>query len=127
MAGSRHQRPAGGRAIRVSEQVHHELAELIRHEVKDRGLGMVTVTGVDITPDYAHATVHYTVLPNDPATLASTQAALRRAAGFLRIRLGQNVRIHTTPELKFVFDRSVEHGIEMSRLIDEANARRGQE
>lgn len=127
MVTSRHQRLPGGRAVRVTELVHHELAELIRLEVKDPGLGMVTVTGVEITPDYAHATVHYTVLPNDEQTLAKTQAALRRAAGFLRLRLGQNVRIHTTPELKFQFDRSIEHGIEMSRLIDEANSRRGQD
>lgn len=127
MATSRHQRPASGRAVRVSEQIHHELAELIRQGVKDPGLGMVTVTQVEITPDYAHATVYYTVLPDDPQTLASTEAALRRAAGFLRMKLGQAVRIHTTPELRFRYDRSTEHGIAMSRLIDQANAQRGQD
>ncbi len=127
MAASRHKSPAGGRAVRVSEQVHHELAELIRTDVKDPGLGMVTVTAVEMTADYAHATVHYTVLPSDETTLAKTAAALKRAAGYLRIRLGQNVRIHTTPELHFQYDRSTEHGIEMSRLIDQANAQRGQE
>lgn len=127
MAASRHSSPAGGRAIRVSEQVHQELAELIRSGVKDPGLGMVTVTAVEMTADYAHASVHYTVLPDDQKTRADTAAALKRAAGFLRGKLGRLVRIHTTPELHFHYDRSVEHGIEMSRLIDQANARHGQE
>ena len=127
MPASRHQRPAGGRSARVTEQVHHELAELIRLELKDPGLGMVTVVAVELTADYAHAKVHYTVLPDDVQTLARTEAALKRAAGFLRVRLGQKVRIHTTPELHFEFDRSIEHGIEMSRLIDRANARQAQD
>jgi ribosome-binding factor A len=114
----------GGRKVRVAEQVHHELAELIRGELKDPRVGMVTVTGVDLTPDYAYATVHFTVLPDDPATIAHTQAGLARASGFLRGQLGRRVRIHTTPELRFVHDESTAHGIEMSKLIDEAVRRR---
>ncbi len=122
---SRHSRsPVGGRAPRVTEQVHHELAEMIRGEVKDPRVGMVTVTGVELTPDYAYATVWFTVLPDDPETVAATLTGLRRAAGFLRSQLGRRVRIHTTPELRFVHDGSTAHGLSMSRLIDEANARR---
>ena len=85
---------------------------------------MVTITGVDLTPDYAYATVHFTVLPDDPQTVADTLAGLRRAGGFLRGQLGRRVRIHTTPELRFEHDRSTAHGMQMSRLIDEAVARR---
>lgn len=121
----RHARSGAPRGTRVAEQVHHELAELIRGEVKDPRIGLVTLTGVDITPDYAYATVYFTVLPDDPGTIERTHAGLRQAAGFLRSQLGRRVRIHTTPELRFVHDQSVAHGIEMSRLIDEANARRG--
>jgi ribosome-binding factor A len=110
--------------VRVAEQVHHELAQMIRAEVKDPGVGMVTITGVDLTPDYAYATVHFTVLPGDEASVASTLAGLRRAAGFLRSQLGRRVRIHTTPELRFQHDISTERGVAMSRLIDEANERR---
>lgn len=121
---TRHSRaPAGGRGARVAEQVHHELAELIRAEVKDPRIGLVTVTGVELTPDYAYATVWFSVLPDDQATLANTLAGLRHAAGFLRSQLGRRVRIHTTPELRFVHDRSIERGMSMSRLIDEANER----
>ena len=124
---SRHQNSGGDRGVRVAEQIHHELAELIRGELKDPRVGMVTVTGVDLTPDYAYATVHYTVLPSDPETLARTQAGLSRAAGFLRSQLFRRVRVHTTPTLRFVHDRSTEYGVEMSRLIDQANARQSED
>ena len=108
----------------MTEQVHHELAEMIRAEVKDPRVGLVTVTGVELTPDYAYATVWFTVLPDDPENVANTLAGLRRAAGFLRSQLGRRVRIHTTPELRFVHDTSTERGMSMSRLIDQANERR---
>jgi ribosome-binding factor A len=121
---TRHSRTGAARATRVAEQIHHELAELIAREVKDPRVGMVTLTSVEITPDYAYATVHFTVLPSDEQTLASTLAGLRHSAGFLRSQLGRRVRIHTTPELRFVHDVSVERGIDLSRLIDEANAQR---
>ncbi|HLS57567.1 MAG TPA: 30S ribosome-binding factor RbfA [Zeimonas sp.] len=117
-------RPGGvSRSVRVTEQVHHELAELVRAEVKDPRVGMVTITGVELTPDYAYATVYFSVLPDDEATVANTLAGLRHAAGFLRSQLGRRVRIHTTPELRFVHDVSVERGMAMSKLIDEANRR----
>jgi len=122
---TRHSRsPAGGRAPRVAEQVHHELAELIRAEVKDPRVGMVTVTGVELTPDYAYATVYFSVLPDDEQTEANTLAGLRRAAGFLRSQLGRRVRIHTTPEIRFEHDRSTEYGMAMSKLIDQAVERK---
>lgn len=124
---TRHRRTGGDRSVRVAEQVHHELAEMVRAEVKDPRVGMVTLTGVDITPDYAYATVHFTVLPSDDRTVRDTLAGLQHAAGFLRAQLGRRVRIHTTPELRFVHDRSVEHGIEMSKLIQQANARQADE
>ncbi len=116
--------PAGGRSVRVAEQVHHELAKLIRAEVKDPRVGLVTVTGVEMTPDYAYATVYFSVLPDDDESLAATLAGLRHASGFLRSQLGRRVRIHTTPELRFVHDRSIERGMSMSKLIDEANEQR---
>jgi ribosome-binding factor A len=123
--GSRHSgSAAGSRSTRVAEQIHHELAQMIAREVKDPRVGMVTLTSVDITPDYAYATVHFTVLPSDEATVARTLEGLRRSAGFLRSQLGRRVRIHTTPEIRFVHDVSVERGVDLSRLIDEANASR---
>lgn len=121
---SRHQKSAGDRSVRVAEQIHHELAQMIAREVKDPRVGMVTLTGVDITPDYAHATVHFTTLPDDEQSVARTLEGLLASAGFMRSQLGRRVRIHTTPALHFSHDRSVSRGMDLSRLIDQANARR---
>ncbi len=121
--------PSGGttRGARVAELIHQELAGLIRSEVKDPGLGMVTLTGVDLTPDYAYATVFFTVLPDDEATVSATRGALERAARFLRGQLGRRIRIHTSPELRFVFDQSTLRGLELDRLISEANRQQAQD
>ena len=111
---TRHKPGGSGRGARVAEQIHHELAEMVRGELKDPRVGLVTLTGVDLTPDYAYATVWFSVLPDDPATLELTLQGLRRAAGFLRSQLGRRVRIHTTPELRFFHDPSVGRGASMS-------------
>jgi len=124
---NRHSRSGGERSVRVAEHIHHELAQMIAREVKDPRIGMVTLTTVDITPDYAYATIHFTVLPDDEATVARSLEGLRRSAGFMRSQLGRRVRIHTTPELRFVHDTSVGRGVDLSRLIDEANARKADE
>ena len=124
---NKHSRSGGERSVRVAEQIHHELAQMIAREVKDPRIGMVTLTTVDITPDYAYATIHYTVLPDDEATVARSLEGLRRSAGFMRSQLGRRVRIHTTPEQRFVHDTSVGRGVNLSRLIDEANARKADE
>jgi ribosome-binding factor A len=107
------------RKDRVNEQIRRELAELIRTEIKDPRIGMISLTAVEITPDYAHAKVFYTSLAGaEERPLIET--GLKRASGFLRRELGRLVRIHTTPELHFVFDASLERGSNLSKLIDEA-------
>jgi ribosome-binding factor A len=88
---------------------------------------MVTLTGVEITPDYAYATVYLTVLPDDPQTVEASLEVLRRAAGFLRGQIGRRLRIHTSPELRFTIDTSVLRGLEMDRLIAQANRRQADE
>lgn len=110
------------RSDRVSEQIHRELSELLR-EIKDprlaRLLPLVTITGVEVTPDYAHAKVFYTLLA-EANSQPDVAAGLARASGFMRRELGRRVRIHHTPELHFHFDASVERGTRLSNLIDEA-------
>ncbi|MCC6656563.1 MAG: 30S ribosome-binding factor RbfA [Rhodocyclaceae bacterium] len=107
------------RSSRVAEQVQRELAELIRLELKDPRVGLITLTGVELTPDYAHAKVFYTTLA-EPSARPGIEAGLRAASGFLRRELGRRIRIHTLPQLHFVLDESVERGDRLSRLIDEA-------
>jgi ribosome-binding factor A len=108
------------RADRVNEQIRRELAELLRAEVKDPRVGMVSITEVEVTPDYAHAKVWFSTLAGEDK-LPEILSGLRKASGFLRRELGRRVRIHTTPELHFVHDRSLERGADLSRLIDEAS------
>jgi len=107
------------RSSRIAEQIRRDLAELISLELKDPRVGLVTLTDVEITPDYAHAKVFFTTLA-EPAQLPEVLAGLRRASGFLRRELGRRLHIHTLPELHFVYDESVERGDRLSRLIDDA-------
>ncbi|MEC5386674.1 30S ribosome-binding factor RbfA [Uliginosibacterium sp. H3] len=109
------------RSSRVVEQIKRELAELIRLEVKDPRVGFITITDVEITPDYAHAKVFFSSLKGKEGA-EEIQEGLRRASSFLRRELGRRVRIHTTPELHFVYDNSMEEGSRMSALIDKAMA-----
>ena len=104
---------------RMADQIQRELSELLRTQVKDPRIGMVTITDVDVSPDLAHARVYYTTLEEGEAR-AHTREGLRHAAGFLRSALGQRVRTHVIPELRFEFDDSVERGARLSQLIDEA-------
>ncbi len=106
------------RSQRVVEQIRRELAELIRLEVKDPRVGFITLTDVEITPDYAHAKVFFTAMGGEESVPDILQG-LRRAGGFLRRELGRRIRLHTIPELHFHYDRSVEEGSRLSRLIDD--------
>jgi ribosome-binding factor A len=106
------------RSQRIAEQIRRELAELIRLEVKDPRVGFITLTDVEITPDYAHAKVFFTSMAGEQG-VDDILAGLRRASGFLRRELGRRIRIHTTPELHFHYDKSVEQGSRLSQLIDE--------
>jgi ribosome-binding factor A len=109
------------RTARVGEQIQQELAELLRTEVKDPRVGMVTVTHVDVSADMGHANVHFTHLAGrDHAEEAVT--ALSRTAGFLRSQLSRRLKLFTVPQLHFVYDDSIESGMRLAKLIDDAVA-----
>ncbi len=109
------------RRDRINEQIRRELAELLRGELRDPRVGMVSLTEVQLSPDYAHAKVFFSTLTGSE-NLPAVQAALDHAAGFLRGELGKRIRIHTTPQLHFVFDDSLERGAQLTRLIGQAVA-----
>ena len=109
------------RTLRIAEQIQRDLADLIRLEVKDPRVGFVTVTGVEVTKDYSHAKVFYTTLEAGER-IAETTAGLNRAGGFLRRELSQRIKLRTMPQLTFVYDESVERGVRLSKLIDDAIA-----
>ena len=112
------------RKDRVAEQIRRELAELIRSELKDPRVGMISITGVEVSADYAHAKVFFSVLVGDAE---ATQVALNQAAGFLRNGLFKRLHIHTVPTLHFVFDRTQERASDMNALIARAVASRSKD
>jgi ribosome-binding factor A len=119
----RHKRQIPNRGFRVADQIQRDLAGLVR-ELKDPRIGMVTLNGVEVTPDYAHAKVFFSVLIGDAT---ETEIALNEAAGFLRNGLFKKLQIHTVPTLHFHFDRTIERAAEMGELILQANANRAKE
>ncbi len=106
------------RSDRVSGQLRRELAQMIQMEIKDPAVGLISVSDVEVSRDLAHANVYVTVFNTEQA--AHSIKALKRAAGFLRTRLGQELRMRTVPQLHFLHDDSVETGQHMDKLIDEA-------
>ena len=109
------------RKDRVAEQIRRELAELIRSELKDPRVGMISITDVEVTADYAHAKVFFSTLAGSEH-VAEVMTGLQKASGFLRRELGKRISIHMTPQLHFVFDQSLERGADLSQLIQKAVA-----
>ena len=115
---------ASNRSFKVADQIQRDLTELSAREVKDPRVGMVTLQAVEVTPDYAHAKVFFSLLTGDPQ---ETELALNQAAGFLRNGLFKRLHIHTVPSLHFHFDRSVERAADMNALIAKAVASRSKD
>ena len=109
------------RLRRVADQIQRELSGVLRSQLKDPRVGMITLTGVEVSPDLAHAKIFFTTL-GDADSLAQTEAGLKRAAGFLRSQLGALLKLRVAPELHFFHDASVERGVRLSQLIDSAVA-----
>ncbi|KQU75677.1 MULTISPECIES: 30S ribosome-binding factor RbfA [unclassified Rhizobacter] len=114
----RHKRAIPNRGFRIADQIQRDLAELIR-DLKDPRIGMVTLQAVEVTPDYAHAKVFFSLLVGD---VKECEEALNEAAGFLRNGLFKRLQIHTVPTLHFHFDRTTERAAELSALIQQANS-----
>ncbi|MCW8856477.1 MAG: 30S ribosome-binding factor RbfA [Kangiella sp.] len=111
------------RARRVADQIQRELAVLLQREMKDPRLGIVTVSGVDVTSDLQNAKVFVTFLGKDePQEIKQALEVLTGAAGFLRSQLAKSIRMRSVPSLRFLFDKSIVEGQRMSSLIEQAIA-----
>lgn len=110
--------PQGSRPARVGDQIRQELSELIARQVKDPGIGFLTITEVKVSPDLQLARVYYTTL-GDTKARSETRRALQRATPFLRRQVGQRLRLRRVPELEFFFDESIERGDRIERIIQE--------
>ena len=105
----------------MADQVRAELASLLAREVHDPGIGFVTLTRVQVTPDLQQARVHYTVLGDEKSRAASARA-LDRAAPFLRRQIGSRLRLKRVPELTFIYDDSIEGQDRIERILNELHA-----
>ncbi len=112
------------RSFKVADQIQRDLAELIARELKDPRVGMVTLQAVEVTPDYAHAKVFFSLLQGNPE---EATIGLNQAAGFLRNGLFKRLHIHTVPTLHFIFDRTSEKAADMNALIAKAVSSRAKE
>jgi ribosome-binding factor A len=110
---------ASSRLGRIGDQIQRDLADLIRAEIKDPRVGMVTLTAVEVTNDHRHAKVFFTAL-GDHDAVERSRRGLEHASGFLRSQLARGLKLRIVPELHFVHDESVERGVRLSRLIDDA-------
>jgi ribosome-binding factor A len=109
------------RAQRVGDQIQRELAELLREEVKDPRVGRVTITAVEVSADLSHAKVFFTHLSGREHA-AEAVDALQHTAGFLRSSLSHRLQLYSVPQLHFAYDDSIESGMRLSQLIDDAVA-----
>src|SRR5262245_64736992 len=107
----------GSRPSRVADQIRAELADLLAREVHDPGIGFVTLTRVDVTPDLQQARVYYTAL-GDEQTRQKSGRALKRAGPFLRRQIGQRLRLRRSPELTFVYDESIDGQERIERILN---------
>lgn len=113
---------SGARSARIADQIQRELAEILRTELRDPRVGsLVTLTGVELSRDQSHAKVFFTVL-GAPSDVEDVLQGLQHGAGFLRSQLAHRLSTRSVPELHFHYDESVERGVRLSRLIDEAVA-----
>ncbi len=107
------------RTDRVGSQMQRELALLVRDELNDPRLGMITIQAVRIVRDFSHATVYFTLIGGELSN-KETAAILNEAAPFFRHELGHRINLRSLPKLHFQYDESVEQGARLSALIDEA-------
>ena len=108
------------RTSRVSQQVQKELARILQQEVKDPRIGMVTISGVDVTRDLAYAKVFVTFLTVGEQTNDESLEGLNAAAGYIRRLLGKAMRLRIVPEVRFCFDETLTEGLRISELVSNA-------
>ena len=108
-----------GRNIRLADQIQKDLAHLIQREIDPGKAGLITLSGVELSADYAHAKIYFTVIGGEQQV---AEDLLNEKAGWLHSQLFKLLHIHTVPTLRFFHDPQLERGLEMSRLIDQANA-----
>ncbi len=108
--------------IRLNEEVKREMTYIVREEIKDPRINpMTSVSAVEVAPDLKTCKVYVSVL-GDESEQQETMEGLKSASGYARKCLAQSLNLRNTPEIRFILDQSIEHGVEMIKKIDEVNA-----
>jgi len=115
------------RTERIGAELRRELAQIFRQDVSDPRLAGVTLQGVEVSRDLAHAKVYFTSFPVDEGSAEQERLLNGRLAGFLRRRLARRAPLRMVPQLRFVHDTSIAQGERLSHLIEEAVASRDAE
>ena len=109
--------PLPHRLPRVEHEIQKEIGQMLLQELKDPRLGFITITRIEVTRDLHLARVYYSVMGN-PAQQEASRKALLAAAGFIRKRLGERIRLRYTPEVQFYRDDSIEKNLRITKLLD---------
>lgn len=117
----------GNRIIRINDEILREVSSILRSEIKDPGLPLVTtVTKVDTTSDLSYCKIYISIM-GDEKQQKDAIDALKRASGFIRSQIAKRINLRNTPELKFVIDDSMDYSLRISKLIDEVSKPQGEE
>lgn len=106
---------------RIASQIVRELSNIIFTEVKDDKLKNITITSASLTPDLGLAKIYYTFL--DDYSRKEIQEELEKASAFLRTKLAETIDIRYTPELRFIYDESIEYGTNIEKILEQINSR----
>ena len=111
---------------RIGEELKKEISDILQNEIKDPDLGFVSIVLVEVSRDLRVAKIYYSVMGSEEE-IAKTKQAVKRGAGFVRHELAGRLSLRYTPELVFIYDNSIEHGIRISRIINEEIKKQGSE
>lgn len=114
------------RAQRIAEEMKREIASIIKEDLKDPRVGFVTVTGVEVTPDYRYAKVFVSIYGSDEEVKQALEG-LEKASGFIRKEIGRRIKLRYTPELSFRFDESIRHGVRIAEILAEMQEKEGKD
>ncbi len=109
------------RMIRINDEIKREVSEIIRSELKDPRIGLITsILKVETTNDLKYCKIYVSILGDDEKK-EETIDGLKNASGFIRKQIAARVNLRNTPELKFILDNSLEYGFKISKIIDDIN------
>lgn len=114
------------RTRRVAEEMKREIANIIKEDIKDPRVGFVTVTGVEVTPDFRYAKVFVSVYGSD-VEINQALEGLEKASGFIRKEIGNRIKLRYTPELSFRFDESIRHGAKIAEILADMQEKEGKD